>query len=121
MAVDRAHVLTSEQFREVGDTVNAVKAMSRSEAGGDRRFPAPFATLAYAVCATEDWTAFGAVTCKIRSGDTLTDTELECVAPGNDGTDLAGTRGLAILFAGENGAEYQFLPLECEPSCDLGA
>lgn len=119
MAVDRAHVLTSEQFREVGDTVNAVKAMSRSEAGGDRRFPAPAAQLAYYVCTTEDWEAFGMVTCKIRSGSTLTTTELECVAPGTDGTDLAGTYGLALLAAGESGAVYQFLPLECEPTCSL--
>lgn len=118
--MDRIYGLTEQQFDDTGKAVKAIQSGVRPVRTNGSIYPVPPAQLAYYVCATEDWTAFGNVTCRIRSGDTLTATELECVAPGNDGTDLAGTRGLAILFAGENGPEYQFIPLECEPTCDLG-
>lgn len=118
--MDRIYGLTEQQFDDTGKAVKAIQSGVRPVRTNGSIYPVPPAQLAYYVCATEDWTAFGTVTCRIRSGDTLTDDELECVAIGEDGTDKAGTRGIAILAAGADGAVYQFIPLECEPTCDLG-
>lgn len=116
---DRIYGLTEQQFKDAGAAVKAIQSGVRPTRTGGSVYPVGGMTLALAVCAITDWTAWGSVTVKVRNGATLTSTEIECVAPGTDGTDMAGTRGIIVLFAGENGPQYQFIPLECLPSCEI--
>lgn len=99
------------------------RAIRRSE-GDEKRRGAPRARwqggMANAVmgCANEDWTAFGAFDVKILDADGVTTEIIECIAPGTDGTDMAGTQGVCIPVTGFDQA-FVFIPLECEPTCTI--
>lgn len=67
-------------------------------------------------CAMGDWTAFGTVEVQLRDADGQVDETIECRAPGTDGTDMAGTQGICIPITGF-AVGFQFIPLECEPTC----
>lgn len=109
--------LSAESFERTKEAVRLVLGGVQQQRV---RSKYPIVTLSSVVavigCATEDWTAFGTVEVEIRTSSGMTGETIDCRAPGTDGTSMTGTQGICIPITGFD-VGYQFIPLECEPTC----
>lgn len=107
-----------DDFRRMRDVVRRIEAERRGQPPARARWQGG-AESAFIACTTEDWTAFGTVEVQPKDSDGDMGDPIDVMAPGVDGTDMTGTKGICIPVTGFN-LPYQFIPLECEPTCDLG-